>query len=77
MNEQTYVLVESTYYLRDRPQVRYGIALVDRDDPIDVIIQTVCDVSTDRRFVEKIIIICNMTRPTEEKFKELILECIG
>lgn len=53
MSGQTYVLVESTYYLRKHPQIRYGVALVAHDEPIDVVIQTICDVSTDRRIVEK------------------------
>ena len=77
MSGQTYVLVESTYYLRKHPQIRYGVALVERDDPIDVIIQTICDVSTDRRLVEKIVVLCNKARPTKEKFKELVARCIG
>ena len=77
MDGQMYVLVESTYYLPKRPQTRYGVALMDCDNMTDTIVQTVCDVSTDRRFVEKIVVMCNMTRPTTDKFKELIVEGIG
>lgn len=77
MDGQMYVLVESTYYLRKHPQIRYGVALVERDDPMDVIIQTICDVSTDRRIVEKIVALCNKIRPAKERFKELVVWCIG
>ena len=77
MNEQMYVLVESTYYLRGCPEIRYGIALVERNDPIDIIIQTICDVSTERWLVEKIVARCNKIQPNKDRFKELIEICIG
>ena len=77
MDEQSYVLVESTYYLQKHHQVRYGIALVEHDDPIDIIIQTICDVSTDRRLVEKIVALCNKVRPPKELLVNLIVKYIG
>ena len=77
MSSQSYILVESRYFLREHPRVCYGIALVEEEDGDVTILQTVCDVSSDRERVADFVELCNRIHPSEEWFAELVEQFLG
>ena len=52
---RSYVLIETIYYIRTNPLVSYGVALVETDEsedtPVDTVLQTVSNITTDRQVV--------------------------
>ncbi len=77
MSAQSYVLVESTYYLHGRSRIRYGIALIEEDDSDDTILQTICDISTDRQHILDFVDLCNRMQPSKESFMDLLEQFLG
>lgn len=77
MSSQSYILVESRYFLHGHPRVCYGIALVEEEDGDVTILQTVCDVSSDRERVADFVELCNRIHPSEEWFAELVEQFLG
>ena len=72
MSAQSYVLVESIYYLHERSRICYGIALIEEDDSDDTILQTICDISTDRQHVMEFVGLCNRMQPSKESLMDLL-----
>lgn len=76
-SHQSYVLVESTYFLQ-HPQISYGIALIEEDGDSDgTIIQTICDISPDWQFVLHFAELCNRLKPPKNQLMELLEEFLG
>ena len=74
---QSYIVVESRYFLHEGPRISYGIALVETEGEEDIILQTVCDISPDRRRVSELVGLCNRIQPTREGLMELLEEFLG
>ncbi len=74
---QSYILVESRYFLHGHPRICYGIALIEEDEADVAILQTVCDISPDRERVADLVELCNRLHPSEEWFAELVEEFLG
>ena len=77
MSSQSYILVESRYFFHGHPRVCYGIALTEEEDADVTILQTVCDLSPDRRRVMELAALCNRLQPSKEQLSELIEEFLG
>ena len=76
-SHQSYVLVESTYFLQ-HPQISYGIALIEEDGDADgTIIQTICDISPDRQYVWHFAELCNRVQPPKNRLMEMLEEFLG
>lgn len=77
MHHQSYILVESTYFLQ-HPQISYGIALVEEDGDSDgAIIQTICDISPNRQNAMLFAELCNRLKPPKNQLMELLEEFLG
>ena len=75
---QSYVLVESTYFLRERPRTCFGIALIEEDDDAgSTIIETICDISPDRQYVWHFAELCNRVQPPKKRLMEMLEEFLG
>lgn len=77
MSAQSYVIVESTYYLREQIRICYGTALIEEDGADVTILQTVSDISPDRQHVSAFVALCNRLHPSKETFAELLEQFIG
>ena len=78
MHCQSYVLVESTYFLREHPRTCFGIALIEEDDDAGgIIIETICDISPNRQYVGYFAELCNRLKPPKNQLMELLEEFLG
>ena len=74
---QEYVLVKSTYYVRNNPIICYGIALSEKEEDQDVIIQTINNISADKNLVLCLVEQCNLLLPSEDQMWDIIEDFIG
>ena len=77
MSSHLYILVENRYFLHGHIHKSFGIALVEEEDADVTILQTVCDLSPDRRRVMELAALCNRLQPSKEQLSELIEEFLG
>lgn len=69
---QEYVLVESIYYIRNNPITCYGIALSEKEEDQNIIIQTINNISEDKRQTQQLVDQCNKIKPTKEELEYII-----
>lgn len=74
---QSYILVKSTYYLKKKSFVCYGIALIEPDEPVSTILKTVNNISCDQRIVSDFVDLCNRLRPNLSQLDDMIEEFLS
>ena len=76
-SSQLYILVESRYFLQGHTRTSFGVALIETGDTEDTVLQTVCDLSPDRRHVLEFVELCNRLQPTKDQLPDLLEEFLG
>lgn len=74
---QKYIVVQCTYTDGDNTRTGYGIAYADVCDEVFSILDSVCDVSSDRRLVEGLVASYNGNRLSPIHLRDCIEDSFG
>ena len=67
-----YILVKNTYIDGEISRIGYGIALVQEQDGIPMVLDSVSDLSPDRCKTEKLVEICNHCQLSSLHFRDVV-----
>ena len=67
-----YIVVKNTYIDGEISRVGYGIALVQEQDGIPMVLDSVSDLSPDRRKTEKLAETCNSSQLSSLHFRDVV-----
>ena len=68
----TYIIVKSTYTDGENTRASYGIALTDGIEGSEIVLETISDLSNDRKAVEALVEKCNRLELAPEQLRDVI-----
>ena len=72
-----YVVVQNTYFNGDATRTSFGIAIVEEYDGITTVLESMSDISMEKKAIEELVKYCNEQKLELMHFQDVIMDFLA